>query len=163
MTDAGDLSDVETPPIPVTPPATPLRKQAFVADSHSMTRTAPPTMKSAGSGFPFNNNFNGPTSAKKARKHRRSPSEGIFNMSLSSDEDNFAGAGAATPGNALLEYARKRPQQKTPATPSPTFSRATTASTAIGGIQPLPASFFASSQFQNSPSPDELPDPSQFL
>jgi hypothetical protein len=148
MTDAGDSSDLETPP-PVTPPATPMRKQTF-----DNSRTAPANKPTVG--FPFNCPSPPASGQKKGRKHRRSPSEGVFNMSLSSDED------VAGSGQALLSFARSRAQQKPPATPSPSFSRATSAPFLEGVRGEKPANFYASSIFQNSPSPDELPDPSSF-
>ncbi|KAF6764178.1 hypothetical protein DFP72DRAFT_840286 [Ephemerocybe angulata] len=149
VSEVGDSSDTETPS-PVTPPATPLRKHA-----QAHVQSAPPVRHSAA--FPFNNVS--PQQQNKGRRHRRSPSEGVFNMSFSSDEDVTSGS-----GNALLTFARSRAQQKVPTTPSPSLSRATAVALFPEGAKgdQQTALFYASSLFQNSPSPDELPDLSFF-
>ncbi|RXW18911.1 hypothetical protein EST38_g6944 [Candolleomyces aberdarensis] len=144
MTDAGDISEAETPP-PRTPPATPPRKQR-AADIKA--RTVPASFASTPLGHPlFDQSPSPPRRAN--RKHIRSPSEGVV-FHMSSDED----APAASQG-MLASISFKRAQNKPPTTPSPSLSRAT-------GVTFMTEGYFASSAFQNSPSPDELPDPTLF-
>ncbi|TEB12326.1 hypothetical protein FA13DRAFT_1652648 [Coprinellus micaceus] len=135
MTDAGDISEAETPP-PRTPPATPLRKQAHAKGP--LFPSPSPQQQRRG----------------ERRKHRRSPSEGVFNMSLSSDED--VAASSETQGTQLLTFARSRALTRPPVTPPTSLSKASGGAFALG-LDKVPAPFFASSKFQNSPSPEDLP------
>ncbi|TFK20903.1 hypothetical protein FA15DRAFT_707694 [Coprinopsis marcescibilis] len=138
-----------------TPPATPIRRQAF-GDKSSLVN-APINV-----GFPFP--YATSPSNNKGRKHRRAPSEGVFNMS--SDEET-SGPGGQTLNQNLFGYARRSPGAYPPTTPSPSFSRAGGAAygkelNGSPGDVTKKAGYFASSIFQNSPSPDELPDPLLF-
>ncbi|KAJ2919794.1 hypothetical protein MD484_g537, partial [Candolleomyces efflorescens] len=147
MTDAGDISEAETPP-PRTPPATPPRRQR-AADNKA--RTAPGSFASTPlGGYPLFDQSPSPP-RRNNRKHHRSPSEGVV-FQMSSDDDTPAG----TPG-MLASISFKRAQNKPPTTPSQSLSRATGAT-----FMSMTEGYFASSAFQNSPSPDELPDPNLF-
>jgi hypothetical protein len=77
------------------------------------------------------------------RRHRRVPSEGVFAMSM--DEDSSESA------DEFKEALKKHAYTKQIARPM----RATTPPSSDSA----PASFYAGSVFQNSPSPDELPVP----
>lgn len=67
------------------------------------------------------------------RKHHRAPSDGVFNMSLDEDSSSDASEGLRHLFNDTLVHNRRPDGQK--------------------------AGYFASSQFQNSPSPEDLPAP----
>ena len=102
------------------------------------------------------------------RKHRRTPSEGgVFHMS--SDEEMSSGPGGVVlNGNLNPNVKAFRPKSpagniNTMMTP-PRAVAGTRTSLVDGSTMNMStsvdkASFFASSVFQNSPSPDELPDP----
>ena len=79
--------------------------------------------------FPFA--LSTPPSA--TRKHHRAPSDGVFNMSLDEDCSSDTSEGLRNLFNDLLVHKRRQDGQK--------------------------AGYFASSQFQNSPSPEDLPAP----
>jgi hypothetical protein len=79
--------------------------------------------------FPFALSTPSPT----IRKHHRAPSDGVFNMSLDEDSSSEASEGLRNLFNDLLVHKRPHDGQK--------------------------AGYFASSQFQNSPSPEDLPAP----
>ena len=129
-----DLSEPDSAGVP-TPPATPLRRNTFDHKASSL---------------------DAPASGQKGRRHRRAPSEGVFTMS----SDDELSAGSEDFNQLLFSYARPR---RPPVTPAPSFTR-------VGGMavakelngSPAGAPFFASSMFQNSPSPDELPNPLLF-
>jgi len=162
MTDAGDLSDHE-------PPVTPTRPKVQNKFNTS-PRTAPAT------GF-FPPLPSAPLSApqqKGGRKHKRSPSEGVFHMS--SDEDTSTGWNpnvstffqlSKTPGagKKVPLHAYSSPF-KTSQPVTPKFARDFAPAAAQAKERQFEkeaaekvAGYFASSSFQNSPSPDELPDP----
>ncbi|PPQ66523.1 hypothetical protein CVT26_009496 [Gymnopilus dilepis] len=121
-----------------------------------------------------------------ARKHRRVPSEGVFNMS--SDEDVSSGPGGVVLNAnvqalfGLVSGSGKRtslPAATLFSTPvpardaahysgsresSPFYSSDASPSSSSESLQydyeaRKKAGYFASSMFQNSPSPEELPDP----
>jgi len=101
-------------------------------------RTAP-LDKSAG--FPFGGQLSCNTPSP-SRKHHRTPSEGIFHMSL--DEDMASTSDASEEQKKLFGFMPRKPGSV-----GPSVTRAVKEK----------AGFFASSVFQNSPSPDELPPP----
>ena len=165
MTDAGDVSDHE-------PPVTPTRPKAQNKFTTS-PRTAPatgffPLLPSAPSSAPQYKSRQG------GRKHKRSPSEGVFNMS--SDEDTSTGWNpsvgtlfqlARTPGagkRASLQAYSSPFKTVAPVTPrsakdlAPAAAQAKERQFEKEAAEKV-AGYFASSSFQNSPSPDELPDP----
>jgi len=72
------------------------------------------------------------TPSPAVRKHHRAPSDGVFSMSLDEDSSD-ASDGLRNLFNDLLAHKRRSDGQK--------------------------AGYFASSQFQNSPSPEDLPAP----
>lgn len=164
MTDAGDVSDHE--------PVTPTRPKAQ-SKLNTNPRTAPvtgffPSLPPAPSSAPQYKSRQG------GRKHKRSPSEGVFNMS--SDEDTSTAWNPSV--GALFQLARtpgagkKVPSHaysspfKTVAPVSPRSARDLAPAAAQAKERQFEkeaaekvAGYFASSSFQNSPSPDELPDP----
>jgi hypothetical protein len=102
-------------------------------------RTAPLT--NPRSGFLFSPRIPASThTPERKREHARSPSEGVFNLSM--DEDNSFFSSDASGDKAKSD--------------SPSRRRiASAASTPMG----FKRDFWASSKFQNSPSPDVLPIP----
>ncbi|KAF8637920.1 hypothetical protein AX17_002541 [Amanita inopinata Kibby_2008] len=158
MTDAGDLSDNGR-----SPPVTPTRGKPR-REFNTGPRTAP--LAGAFSFAPLSAPQNKSRAAE--RRHKRSPSEGVFNMS--SDEDS-SGLTLNPSVLALFQLARSpAPGKKLHALPykvaAPKFAR----DTAPAAMQTKErqyekeaaekvAGYFASSSFQNSPSPEELPDP----
>ncbi|KAM6503524.1 hypothetical protein JOM56_000467 [Amanita muscaria] len=168
MTDAGDVSDHGSAPV------TPTRPKAQNKFGPS-PRTAPltgafPLFPSAPSSAPQQKIHQG------GRRHRRSPSEGVFTMS--SDEDSASSRFINPNVAALFQLARtpgapgkKTPTHmqspyKTPVPAAPKFARDSSPSAAMTKEKQFEkeaaervAGYFASSSFQNSPNPEELPDP----
>lgn len=141
-----DLTDDEDD-VP-SPPPTPTKeklgkgiwKQSVFDDG---PRTAPLASTFANSPF-----FSNPTSTPSSdrRKHVRYPSEGVFDMSM--DESASSASDASEELKALMGLLPRR-------------RIASAASTPVGlnkSASKEPG-FFASSNFQNSPSPDDLPPP----
>lgn len=121
-------------------PSTPTREKSATWQqlvSEQGPRTAP---LKATAGFPFagNSNYNTPS---PTRRHYRTPSEGVFNMSF--DEDMTSTSDTFEEQKLFGLMPRKHGSL------GPSVTRA-------GKDK---AGFFASSVFQNSPSPDELPPP----
>ena len=73
------------------------------------------------------------TPSPAIRKHHRAPSDGVFSMSLDEDSSPETPEGPRNLFNDLLAHKRRADGQK--------------------------MGYFASSQFQNSPSPEDLPAP----
>jgi hypothetical protein len=127
-----DLSEPDSAGV-VTPPATPMRRNTFEGK---------------------------PSPDNKVRRHRRAPSEGVFAMS---SDDELSGSSENT-SSVLFGVGRST---RPPITPASSFTR-TAGLAAFKELSGSPASaqkganFFASSVFQNSPSPDELPNPLLF-
>ncbi|KAG1834793.1 hypothetical protein EV424DRAFT_1468431 [Suillus variegatus] len=101
-------------------------------------RTAP---LNASTGFPFGGQLSCNTPSP-SRKHFRTPSEGVFHMSF--DEDMASASDASEDQRKLFGFMPRKPGSV-----GPSITRAAKEK----------AGFFASSVFQNSPSPDELPPP----
>ena len=157
-----DMNDIGDLRVPTTPP--PTRRDH---DSDLQTAIIPfNTM-----GLPSS-----PSPPASKRKHRRTPSEDVFHMS--SDEDLSSGSDGTIlnpnvqalfglvnnnlkPSSKMLPSAFSTPTRLTPpfegdsASASPSYSSKCEASEKAAG-------YFASSMFQNSPSPEELPDPPAF-
>jgi len=138
-----DLTDAEDDD--VFAPSTPVRskggsvtwQQSPVYDDGP--RTAP--LSNPRAAFPFNSKPTSTVTPERKRQHARSPSEGVFNLSM--DEDNSFSSLSDTSElkvNADLPLRRRI---------------ASAASTPMGSKR----DFWASSKFQNSPSPDVLPVP----
>ncbi|KAJ3498107.1 hypothetical protein NLJ89_g10263 [Agrocybe chaxingu] len=107
---------------------------------------------------------------KGHRKHRRAPSEGVFNMS--SDEEVSSGPGGVVLNadvRTLFPFRTPAPIPKVSQSPFVTPNHSSgrlfpsrESSPSYGSLpseSTLAGNKFASSMFQNSPSPDELPDP----
>ena len=151
---------------PSTPP--PTRR-----DHHNL-QSAPIPSRTSGA-FPFNTIAipSSPSPLTSKRNHRRTSSEGVFHMS--SDEDFSSGPdGTSLNPNVRalfgLVNAPKPISQTLPSTPIRAIppSKRHSASPSYGSSQSKcevsekAAGYFASSMFQNSPSPEELPDPPIF-
>lgn len=141
-----DMTDIDGE---VSRPTTPARKpstwQQQPPASDDGPKTAP--LSAAAHGFPFNFETPSPSPAQhRHRRHARAPSEGVFNMSL--DEDSSASSDASEELKALFVgmLSNKRQMNR----PSKEELCRTEAER---------AAYFASSMFQNSPSPDDLPAP----
>lgn len=142
LTETEDDSDDDSSP-PVTP--TRLRPSPrFALNFDDGPRTAPIT--ATPSGFPFGISPSPSPASKRVRKHIRTPSEGIFAMS--SDEEHMGLGGHDNELKALLGLTAKR----LPLSDESEQEREALAAAAA-------AAYFASSNFQNSPSPEELPPP----
>ena len=100
-------------------------------------RTAPLT--NPRSGFLFDSKPTPIHTPERKREHTRFPSEGVFNLSMDEDSSLYNAAGEL---NAKADFPPRR-------------RIASAASTPLG----LKRDFWASSKFQNSPSPDVLPIP----
>ena len=133
LTDAEDDDDVFAT-------STPVRSMRGITTWQQPTvyddgpRTAP--ISTPRSGFPFNSKPVSTMTPERKRQHVRSPSEGVFNLSM--DEDSSP---SDAPGGL-----------KTQGSPSTRRRMASAASASK-------KDFWASSKFQNSPSPDVLPIP----
>ena len=144
-----DMTDADG----LTPPATPVKaRQALTFDNGP--RTAP---LASAHGFPFAplpSLLSSPT-LQRQRQHVRSPSEGVFNRSFDEDPSFSSSSDSASEElKMLFGLLPKRAGQTgtlrgmAPAN-SPNVAAAKAAKEAL----------YASSMFQNSPSPDELPPP----
>jgi hypothetical protein len=114
-----------------------------------------------------------PSTLPNRKKHRRTQSEGVFHTS--SDEDLSSGPnGTSLNPNVQALFGlvnTHKPSSKmlpsTPIRPIPPFKKGST-SPSYGSLQSKSeasekaADYFANSMFQNSPSPEELPDPPIF-
>ncbi|KAH9478466.1 hypothetical protein JR316_0008921 [Psilocybe cubensis] len=158
-----DLNEPADKSYTLSPPATPRRP---VGGNRSLTSTPRVPVS-----------FSDPvTPVRGQRKHHRVPSEGVFNMS--SDEEVSSGPGGVVLNpnvQALFASASKRASLPASAYSTPAFARAamitpmrSRESSPVYGLSKEQlleqqaqekAGFFASSMFQNSPSPEELPDP----
>lgn len=140
-----DDTDVDGMSPPVTPTKSTWQQTLLTYDDGP--RTAP---LSSTTGFPFGPSSGmsptaTPSPTRHQRHHVRSPSEGVFSMSF--DEDSSSSSDASEELKMLFGLMPKRnayvPTVRAPA----------------GMSAKAKASLYASSLFQNSPSPDELPPP----
>ena len=116
-------------------------------------RTAPLSSKFVD--VPFFARATTPTPARRRAEHVRSPSEGVFNLSFDDDSSSTSTTGSED----LKALAGLLPRRRIVSASSSPASRKIAAPVPTdAGMYPAP--FFASSNFQNSPSPDELPPPS---
>lgn len=143
-----DLSDSDDSEDDLTPPATPTRSRPaprFNLSFENGPRTAPITGSS--SAFPFNVSPSPSGRRINQRKHARTPSEGVFVMSSDEEPANYRG------GDNNLKVLLGLTARRAPLSDESEQERDAAAAAAA-------AAYFASSNFQNSPSPDELPPPS---
>lgn len=112
-------------------PSTPVQKVPTWQQQSIFFDDGPRTapLSSTTPSFPFTLS----TPSPAIRKHHRAPSDGVFSMSLDEDSSPETPEGPRNLFNDLLAHKRRPDGQKT--------------------------GYFASSQFQNSPSPEDLPAP----
>ncbi|KAI0049171.1 hypothetical protein FA95DRAFT_1489757 [Auriscalpium vulgare] len=146
-----DLTDAEDD---LFAPSTPMRAKVDPATTWQQSlafddgpRTAP--LSSAFGGFPFYPKTSTPTPDRK-RRHFRSPSEGVFNMSMDDDNSFSSSSSSSDASEELKAMVGLLPRRIPSATSTPGLSSSAKKQRPV---------FFASSKFQNSPSPDELPAP----
>jgi hypothetical protein len=165
--DAFPVCDDTTDADELTPPSTPTRKATTWQQTtyDDGPRTAP---LSSTSGFPFSHTkgtspISTPTPSHRQRHHLRSPSEGMF--SLSFDEDS-ASSSDNNANEMLFGLKPKRGGQGRDLRGLVHVSNATASTSTTGSgnssssaSKAVKAALYASSLFQNSPSPDELPPP----
>jgi hypothetical protein len=134
-----DLTDAEDDDI--FGPSTPVRSKGPSVAYDDGPRTAPLT--NPRSGFPFDPKPVPTHTPERKREHTRFSSEGVFNLSMDEDSSFFSPSDASGELKAKADFplARRR--------------IASAASTPLG----VKRDFWASSKFQNSPSPDVLPIP----
>ncbi|KAK0496068.1 hypothetical protein EDD18DRAFT_1353690 [Armillaria luteobubalina] len=121
------------------PPATPTRQRPSRSKRFDDgPRTAPLTTSVAA--FPFNSSPSPPS--KLGCRHIRTPSDGVFHMS---DED--VSSQSISEDSSSSDEMSSSPRRKVLRAPRP------------GMTQQEIEGYFASSTFQNSPSPEELPPP----
>jgi hypothetical protein len=116
-------------------PSTPVQKGPTRQQQSIFFDDGPRTapLSSTAPNFPFTLS----TPSPAIRKHHRAPSDGVFNMSLDEDTSSDSSEGLRNLFSDLLAHKRRVDGQK--------------------------AGYFASSQFQNSPSPEDLPAPDFIL
>ncbi|KAI0090440.1 hypothetical protein BDY19DRAFT_772332 [Irpex rosettiformis] len=133
----------------VSSPTTPVRESASVPPKRSNITWQQSLIDDAPRTAPLSSTFNYSSPAVMShvtpspahRRHHRVPSEGVFAMSM--DEDSSESSDELR--DALKRLAIGKQGRSARRTPPPPES--------------APASFYAGSVFQNSPSPDELPVP----
>jgi len=133
-----DLTDAEDDD--VFAPSTPVRSKGSSVAYDDGPRTAPLT--NPRSGFLFDSKPTPTHTPERKREHARFASEGVFNLSMDEDSSFSSPANASGELNAKADLPPRR-------------RIASAASTPMG----LKRDFWASSKFQNSPSPDVLPIP----
>ena len=101
-------------------------------------RTAP--LSNTFASFPFSSKLTLTPTPGRMPQHARSPSEGVFNLSMDEDSTSLSDASA---------------ELKTKSDSPPRRRDLSAATTPMGTKR----DFWASSKFQNSPSPDVLPIP----
>lgn len=137
LTDAED-DDVFAPSTPVRSKGASITWQQPIFDDGP--RTAP--LSNPRSGFLFGAKPASTQTPERKREHVRSPSEGVFNLSMDEDSSFFSPSDAS--------------ELKAQTDTSPSRRRIASATTTPMGMK---RDFWASSKFQNSPSPDVLPIP----
>jgi len=139
LTDAEDDEDVFGPSTPVRAKSGSVSwQQPLVYDDGP--RTAPLT--NSRSGFSFNIKPTSTPTPERKHQHARAPSEGVFNLSMDEDSSFSFPSDASSEPKAKLDHPTRR-------------RIASAASTPLRSKR----DFWASSKFQNSPSPDVLPVP----
>lgn len=134
-----DTTDVDDDHSPL---STPTRERSAGTRQQLVFEESPRTAPlNTSAGFPFGGQLSCNTPSP-SRKHYRTPSDGIFHMSL--DEDMASTSDTSEEQKKLFGFMPRKPGSV-----GPSVTRAVKDK----------AGFFASSVFQNSPSPDELPPP----
>ncbi len=134
-----DLTDAEDDD--VFAPSTPVRSKGPSLAYEDGPRTAPLT--NPRSGFLFDSKPTPTHTPERKREHTRFPSEGVFNLSMDEDSSFFSTSDASGELKSKVDF------------PGPHRRIASATSTPMG----VKRDFWASSKFQNSPSPDVLPIP----
>ena len=163
MNDVADLCASTTPP--------PTRR-----DHVNNIQTTPISSRTPGP-FPFDT-MSSPSSPslRRKRKHRKTPSEGVFHMSsdegLSSGSDGtnlnpnvqtlFGLVNTFKPSSKMLPSAFSTPIRTIPPFKTNSAPPSYGSLQSKCGTSEKAAGYFASSMFQNSPNPEELPDPPIF-
>jgi hypothetical protein len=130
-----DLTDAEDDD--VFAPSTPVRSKGPSVGYDDGPRTAPLT--NPRSGFLFDSKPTPTHTPERKREHTRFPSEGVFNLSMDEDSSFSSPYNASGELNAKADFPPRRRISSAASTPK--------------------RDFWASSKFQNSPSPDVLPIP----
>ncbi|KZP28606.1 hypothetical protein FIBSPDRAFT_908574 [Athelia psychrophila] len=148
-----DSNDAEE----LTPPATPVeaRQELSTQMFDNGPRTAP--LSSAYGGYSFAalpSPMASPT-LQRQRQHVRSPSEGVFNMSF--DEDLSFSSSSDSASEELKMLFGLMPKRPAPGPRGKVHHSANSPS--MSAAKAAKEALYASSLFQNSPSPDELPPP----
>lgn len=143
-----DMTDIDgdhsRPSTPARKPAT-WQQKSLIDDG---PRTAP--LSTAMHSFPFNFDTPSPSPAPvRERPHARVSSESVFNMTF--DEESASSSDTSEELKALFAGMMTHKRRMNKSREDITHSEAEK------------AAYFASSQFQNSPSPDDLPDPAFML
>lgn len=170
MTEVGDLSDLPSPPRTPTRPRNPISPSTYTRGASSPAFTPPAVLSAAGN--------RGPSS----RSHRRAPSEGgVFHMSSdegSASEESLSTFSRPVDTKAFLDSITKnrrssaKPRSSPPKSHRQGLSSSAPFTSSFAMHTPVrkekerqleaqaqQAGYFASSSFQNSPSPEDLPDP----
>ncbi|KAG1851913.1 hypothetical protein F4604DRAFT_1301534 [Suillus subluteus] len=134
-----DTTDVDDDHSPL---STPTRERSAGTRQRLVFEESPRTAPlNTSAGFPFGGQLSCNTPSP-SRKHYRTPSDGIFHMSL--DEDMASTSDTSEEQKKFFGFMPRKSGSV-----GPSVTRAVKDK----------AGFFASSVFQNSPSPDELPPP----
>ncbi|THV01869.1 hypothetical protein K435DRAFT_853298 [Dendrothele bispora CBS 962.96] len=136
-------------------PATPSRPPRHAKHYDDGPLTAPIAVASAS--FPFAVTSSPTPAPRRARKHNRVPSGGVFSMS-SDEESTTSSSDPAAELKAFFGLLPKGGRQVTTSFPESDKEREIAAAAAAAAM--APGTFFAGSAFQSSPSPEDLPAPS---
>lgn len=142
-----DMTVISSPTSPIHESTSVPLQRSSVTWQQSLIDDAPrtaPLSSSFSYNFPTAATYATPSPAHRRRNHQRVPSEGVFAMST--DEESSDSSDELRNAVNQLTLSAKHRAQASRRTPPPATDSA-------------PASFYAGSVWQNSPSPDELPVP----
>jgi hypothetical protein len=140
-----DMTDIDGE---MSRPSTPVRKPATWQQQSLVFEDGPKTapLSAAAHSFPFNFETPSPSPAQvHQRRHARAPSEGVFNMSF--DEDSSSSSSSEELKALFVGMLDNKRRTTKPS------------KEVLCRTEAEKAAYFASSMFQNSPSPDDLPAP----